>query len=186
MLTDGEIIDLFFERSEEAIFELSAKYDKICVKVAYNILGNKEDTEECVNDAYLGVWNTIPPTRPDPLLSFLLKIVRNISINRIHFKSRQKRSKVFEECLHELERQTPSTISVEDQYDASQITVYINEFLENVEKTNQMLFVRRYWYFDSYEELSEITGLSEGAIRTRLSRMREKLREFMLSKGVMI
>lgn len=79
-MEDEEIMDLFFARSEQAIRELDTKYEKICHKLSYNILNNRRDAEECVNDAYLGAWNAIPPARPDPLLAYLVKIVRNLSL----------------------------------------------------------------------------------------------------------
>jgi len=87
VLDDSKIIDLFFERSEQAIDELSVKYGSVCSSVAFNILNNRQDAEECVNDAYLGVWNTVPPQRPDPLLSYLCRIVRNLAVTSLSFQA---------------------------------------------------------------------------------------------------
>lgn len=83
-MDDSTIIELFFDRSEQAIRELDSKYGKVCHNLSYNILHSRQDAEECVNDAYLGAWNTIPPTRPNPLLAFLCRIVRNLSLMRYH------------------------------------------------------------------------------------------------------
>ena len=83
-MDDSKIIELFFERSEQAIDELSKKYGPLCKKIAFNILGNGLDSEECVNDAYLGIWNAIPPQKPDPLSTFVCKIVRNTAIKKYH------------------------------------------------------------------------------------------------------
>ena len=91
-MDDSKIIELFFERSEQAIIELSNKYGAICSKVADNILNNRLDSEECVNDAYLGVWNTIPPQRPNPLLSYVCRIVRNLALKKYHENTAQKRN----------------------------------------------------------------------------------------------
>ena len=97
-IQDGEIIKLFFERSEQAIRELETKYGNACLKLSYNILGNRQDAEECVNDAYLGVWNAIPPAKPDPLLSFVLKIVRNLSLKK-YWKNRAIKRDSAYTCL---------------------------------------------------------------------------------------
>lgn len=183
-MEDNRIVDLFFERSEMAITELSAKYGPICERVSFNILGNHEDTEECVNDAYLGVWNAIPPARPNPLLAFLLKLVRNISINRYQYIHAQKRAGNYQECLDEFDWCVSSDETPEDIYIASQLPLYIDEFLDTLSRTNRLIFVRRYWYMDSFTEIASVTGLREGTVRTRLSRQREQLRKFLLCKGV--
>ena len=103
MIEDEKIIDLFFNRSEKAIQELDIKYGKVCHKLSYNILNNKQDAEECVNDAYLGAWNAIPPTRPNPLLSYIVKIVRNISLKIYWRTEAAKRSGHYKIALGEIE-----------------------------------------------------------------------------------
>ena len=103
LVDDNQILELFFARSEQAIKELDSKYGKICHKVSYNILNDLQDAEECVNDAYLGAWNAIPPERPNPLLSFLCRIVRNQSIMRYHAKTAMKRNSTYDIALDELE-----------------------------------------------------------------------------------
>ena len=185
-MNDSKIIELFFERSEKAIFELSNKYGTICMRVAYNILENAEDSEECVNDSYLGVWNAIPPEKPNPLLAFVLKIVRNLSLNRVRYNSRQKRNSNLNECLNELEWHLPSVQNVDEEIDVKLTASYINDFLSTLDESNQMLFVRRYWYMDSYKDLAKQSGLKEGTIRARLSRTRESLRNFLNEKGVIV
>ena len=100
-MDDKEIIETLFARSERGIEELSRKYGRLCLKVAYNVLGNYEDAEECVSDAYNALWNCIPPQRPDLLLPFLLKIVRHVSLNRLRYNSRQKRNRALDDCLEE-------------------------------------------------------------------------------------
>lgn len=185
-MEDREIVDLFFQRSEKAITELAAKYGGISMNTAYNILGNREDAEECVNDSYLGVWNAVPPKKPDPLLAFLLKIVRNIAINRCKFNSRQKRHHSYDECIDELEYSLASRESVEQELEAAELTKYIENFLDTLNKTSRLLFIRRYWYVDSYEALAQLTGLRENAIRTQLSRIRSKLKKYLRERGVAI
>ena len=119
-LDDSKIIELFFERSEQAIIELSKKYGTICTKVACNILNNKQDAEECVNDAYLGVWNTIPPQRPDSFIGYVCRIVRNLAIKRYHFNTAVKRNSIYDVALDELEECISGKLSVEEQLEGKE------------------------------------------------------------------
>lgn len=183
-MEDKKIIELFFQRSENAIAELQTKYGAISNKTAYNILGNQQDAEECVNDSYLAVWNAVPPKSPNPLLAFLLKIVRNISINRCTYNARQKRNQQYWDCVDELDYCLASSETTESQIEAIELTNYIELFIDSLSKTNRLIFIRRYWYVDSYETLSKMTGLRENAIRTRLSRMRKDLAIFLQKRGV--
>lgn len=183
-MNDNDIIELFFARSEMAITELSKKYGKICMKTSYNILKNFEDSEECVNDAYLSIWNIIPPQKPNPLLAFLLRVVRNISLNRYDYNSRKKRNNTYDESLDEFAWCVSSKMTPEDELEKRIVVAAINEFLETLGETTQMLFVRRYWYMDSYDDLSKATGLRPGAIRTRLSRLRIQLKIFLEERGI--
>lgn len=183
-LDDKKIIELFFERSEEAIIELSAKYGPVCTKIAYNILNNMQDTEECVNDTYLGVWNTIPPTNPNPLLSYVCRIVRNLAVKKYHFNTAAKRNSTYDVALDELENCISSTNSVEDEMNAAEIAKLIDMFLESLDKENRILFVRRYWHSDSIDDLARLFGTSSHNVSVRLFRTREKLKKYLILKGV--
>ena len=183
-LDDRKIIELFYERSEQAIIELSNKYGSVCRKVADNILNNKQDVEECVNDAYLGAWNTIPPQNPNPLISYVCHIVRNIAIKKYHFNTAEKRNSIYDVALDELENCIPSVSSVEDEIDTMEISKHINMFLEILDKENRILFVRRYWYSDSIEDLAKLFCTSKHNVSVRLSRTREKLKKYLSRKGV--
>lgn len=185
-MQDNAIIDLFYERSEMAITELSSKYGQICLNTAENITQSREDAKECVNDAYLGVWNTIPPTRPASLLAYVLRIVRNISINRVKFNNAEKRGGRYQESLEELKDCLSSSDTPEKLYDAKELSLYIEQFLEGLSHTNRLLFVRRYWYLDSFEMLAVATGLGQGAVRTRLTRLRQQLKQFLMEKGIVL
>lgn len=185
-MDDSEIIDLFFERSEKAIVELSSKYGSIFMKVSMNVLNNRQDAEECVNDSYLGVWNAIPPEKPNPLLAFVCRIVRNISINRYKKNNTQTRKSNYNLCLDELENYVSAQNTVEDEYAESELTEYIEKFLDSLSKINRMVFVRRFWYMDSYEDIANASGLKEGAIRTRLSRIKSALKKYLEKKGVKV
>lgn len=183
-MEDSRIIELFWKRSQQGITELSAKYGSMCENIAINIVGNIEDAKECVNDAYLSLWNAIPPTKPKSLLAFLLKTVRNISINRAKHNNALKRTGNYQECADEFSNCVSNITSPEDTFMMDELNGYINEFLGKLNKSNRYLFVRRYYYMDSYPELSQKTGMKEGAVRTRLARIREKLKKYLEKKGV--
>ena len=185
-MQDDAMIELFFDRSENAIGELSVKFGRICMNTAENITQSREDAEECVNDAYLGVWNTIPPTRPTSLLAYVLRIVRNISINRLKQNKAGKRGGGYQESLEELQNHLCSSETPESLYDAKELTGYIEGFLGELSRTNRLLFIRRYWYLDSFENLSMATGLREGAVRTRLTRLRQQLKIYLIDQGVYV
>ena len=131
-MEDREIIELFLERSEQAIVELSDKYGALCLRTASHILNNRQDAEECVNDEYLAVWNTVPPQRPDPLLSYLMRIVRNIAIKKYHANTAEKRNSSYDLALSEIEESFPSRDSVEEEVEARDTARRINSFLKTL------------------------------------------------------
>ena len=184
VLDDSKIIDLFFERSEQAIDELSVKYGSVCSSVAFNILNNRQDAEECVNDAYVGVWNTVPPQRPDPLLSYLCRIVRNLAVKKYRANTAAKRNSFYDVALDELENCFPSSASVEQEVNAAETARIIDGFLGTLDRESRVLFVRRYWYCDSIEQLAELFSTSRHNVSVRLFRVRERLRKYLVKKGV--
>ena len=186
ILEDSEIIELFFERSEQAIVELSEKYGTVCARVANNILNDRSDAEECVNDAYLAAWDTIPPQRPAPLLSYVCRIVRNLAIKKYHSNTAAKRNSTYDVSLDELENCFPSSDSVEDEFDAKETARIIDDFLETLDEENRVMFVRRYWHAASLEELAELFHTSRHNISVRLHRTREKLKKHLIKEGVSI
>ena len=186
MIEDEKIIDLFFNRSEKAIQELDIKYGKVCHKLSYNILNNKQDAEECVNDAYLGAWNAIPPTRPNPLLSYIVKIVRNISLKIYWRKEAAKRSGHYKIALEEIEGYIADQKTVEDEIEARELARIIEEFLDTLTVENRVIFMRRYWFADSYKDIAEFMGLSEKNISVRLSRIREKMKQYLIEREVFV
>ena len=182
-MEDECIVDLFYARSEQAVTELSAKYGAICSRIAKNILNNALDAEECVNDAYLAAWNTIPPSRPHPLLTYVCRIVRNLSIMKYHRNTAAKRNSVYDAALEELEACIPSGASVEDELSAKELTCLIDRFLETLKREDRILFVRRYWYSDPIGEIAARMNLSENNVSVRLWRIREKLRQYLKKEG---
>lgn len=185
-MEDYTIIELFYARKEQAIVELASKYGGICTCVAKNILNDARDAEECVNDAYLGAWNTIPPQNPNPLLSYICRIVRNLAINRYHANSARKRNSIYDISLDELMGCFPASSYVEEEFSAIETAQFINQFLGTLDKENRMMFVSRYWYSDSIEDIAELFGISRHNVTMRLSRTREKLRKYLIKEGVFV
>lgn len=185
-MEDSKIIELFFARSEQAIVELSDKYGHILSIAANNILNNKSDSEECVNDAYLAVWNTVPPQKPDPLLSYVCRIVRNLAVKKYHFNTAQKRNSIYDTALDEISDCFPSDSSVEDEIEAGEIAKAIDSFLDSMDKQSRILFVRRYYYSDSIEELAKMFNKSRHNISVRLSRMRKGLKKHLIKEGLLL
>lgn len=185
-MDDKQIIDLLFERSETALEQISIKYGRLCYKLAGNILNNAEDCEECVNDAYLGVWNSIPPNRPDSLMAYICRIVRNISLKKFRYNTADKRNSNMEIAIDELEGTLSSSHDVEQQVEAKELTQLINRFLSQLKQTDRVVFMRRYYFSDSYEEIAERAGISEKNVSVKLTRLRNKLREFLTAQGYIV
>ncbi len=181
-MEDEQIIELFFARSEQAISELDGKYGKLCHQIARNILNNRLDAEECVNDAYLGTWNAIPPQRPNPLLAFVLKLVRNYSISRHRANSAAKRNSSYDLAMQEIESYLADPVTVEEQITAKELAHLIENFLDTLSKENRVIFIRRYWFSESYAEIAAQTGFTEKNVSVRLTRSRMKLREYLKKK----
>lgn len=185
-MEDEKIIELFFNRSEQAIKELDLKYGKVCHNVSYNILHSRQDAEECVNDAYLGTWNAIPPQRPNPLLTFLCKIVRNLSIMRHHANTALKRNNTYDVALEELEGCLASPVTVEMEIETDELTRIIDSFLETLSQENRVIFMRRYWFSDTYKQIAERVGITENNVSVRLTRIRKQMKQYLTEREVLI
>ena len=185
-MTDTEIIDLFFERSEQAIAALAQKHGAVVQRVAFNILGNRQDAEECVNDTWLGVWNSIPPQRPAPLRTYVCRIARNLATKRYHANTAGKRNSRYDLALEELAECIPDSAAVEDAVDAKELAAAINRFLDTLSYEDKFLFMRRYWYSDSLTDLAQMTNLSYQTVSVRLHRIKEKLRNQLLKEGLLV
>lgn len=177
-MEDQQIIRLFFERSEQAITELSRKYGALCFQIADNILDDPQDAEECVNDAWLGAWNSIPPQSPDPLRAYICRIVRNRSLKKLRTNSAMKRGSQFEVSLSELE-DCISGNSLDEQLAVNELSAQINAFLAALPKDDRVLFVKRYWFSESISELADAFGITENNVSVRLSRIRGKLHQYL-------
>ncbi len=182
-MDDSQIIHLFYKRSEQAIIAVEKKYQNILFSVSYNILNNRMDAEESVNDVYLAAWNTIPPQTPNPLLTYLIRIARNISIKRYHKNSAIKRNSYYDVALSELENSLSDIESVEEKYEVKELAEAINTFLDKIDQKNKRIFVRRYYFADSIEEIAQKFSLSENNVSVRLYRIRKKLKKYLEKEG---
>ncbi len=179
-MDDIRIIELFFERSEQALAETRTKYGRLCEKIAYSILSNGEDAEECVSSSYMKLWNAIPPKRPESLCGYLCKIVRNTALSA--FDRLRRRS--FEEQYDELSEIIPDNETVESRFDSRQIGEHINAFLGKQSKACRDVFISRYYFNMSISEIALGLGMSVNAVKTRLSRTRTGLKKFLQERGV--
>lgn len=184
-MDDRDIIALYFKRLESAITETAKKYGKYCFSISNNILRNRQDAEESVNDTYLQTWNSIPPTKPNCLSAYLAKIVRNISLNRIKASKTQKRgSGEYELAYDELAGIISSPQTVEDLIDEISLRDLINRWLETLSPEQRMVFVGRYWYFDSVTTISSKMDFSVSKTKMLLLRLRNELKQYLEREGV--
>ncbi len=183
MLEDTKIIELFFARAEQAIAELAAKYGSICRRIAKNILKNDLDAEECVNDTYLAAWNNIPPETPNPLNAYLFRIVRNISIAKYHANTSLKRNSYYDAALEELADCLACPETVEQEIAVNELARQIDCFLDSLDQKSRVMFVRRYWYADSITDIAGLFHMSQNHVSVRLSRIRNKLKDYLKKEG---
>ena len=186
-MNDSEIVNLYWKRSEQAVVETAKKYGKYCHTIAYNILENTEDSEECVNDTYLSAWRTIPPKKPSVLRTFLGRLTRNISIDLFRKKHADKRdSGNAYSLLDELSECVSGTDNVFDDLDAKEISGMISSFLGSIKETDRIIFVLRYWYGYPVDDISKKTGLSTNNVSVRLSRTRKALADHLRERGIIL
>ena len=184
-MDDLRIIEMYFERDEQAIKETDTKYGKLCHSIAYNILNNHEDSEECVNDTYIGVWNAIPPTRPNNFMAFVCRITRNLSLKRLENMTRQKRRPNPLVSLEELAEILPDE-SIADEYSDEDIGKKISSFLRNEKEDVRDVFIRKYYFFDSIGDIATRYGFTESKVKNMLYHTRNKLKEYLIKEGVEI
>lgn len=185
-MTDSQIINLFFQRSESALICVRETYGALCRSVARRILPDERDVEECLNDTCLKIWNAIPPERPDSLAAYLSRITRNLALDRYSYNNAEKRSTALTDAFEELEVCLPSSHSVETEAQANELKRFLNHFLETQKKQNRIYFVRRYWYGESISDIAQTFGVSEEKVKSSLFRTRNLLRTALEKEGVSI
>ena len=183
-MDDRTIIGLFENRCEQAIDSLAKKYGKLCLQVATNILGSREDALECVNDAYLALWNQIPPEKPIFLRAYLLKIARNIAYDRLDQRQAAKRDDAVTVCLHELEDCLPAGDDLDAILENKLIRQILNDYLYSLKERDRSLFIRRYFLMESCRTIGKDLGMTQSAVSTRLSRLRQKLKQQLVEEGI--
>ena len=183
-MDDQKIVDLYWERSEEAIAQTQKKYGKYCYHIAYTILYSNEDAEECVNDTYLRAWGAMPPAKPNRLSTFLGKITRNLALDRWEKNHAQKRGGAIELALDELSECLPDPeASPAEAVSSGELRQALNSFVAGLEETDRKLFVGRYFHSYSPRELADAYGMKENALNQRLYRIRERLRKHLSERG---
>lgn len=184
-MKDEQIIDLLFQRSEEGIHALETAYGRLSRTLAFNILNDHRDAEECVNDAWLGVWNAIPPARPAALCAYVCRIVRNLSLKRYRRDHAEKRSSAYALSMEELVGCLAAPERVEARLEIAELTRSIEEFLDSLTTENRVIFLQRYWFARSCAEIAALTGLREGTVTVRLTRLRQQLRIHLNERGML-
>lgn len=182
-MEDNEIIRLLWERSERALEGVSEKYGGLVRQIVANILVNQEDVAESMNDTWLGIWNAIPPARPQKLMPYICRIARNVSLKRHRENTAARRDFRARVPIDELEGCLPGP-SMEDIWSARELGRSINRFLETVEPENRVIFIKRYWFSDPITEIAIAMKMSENHISVRLFRMKKKLKQYLAKEGI--
>ena len=183
-MEEAGIVDLLWNRMETAIDVLSETFGKRLFRMAENILGSREDAQECVNDTYLALWNAIPPARPESLAAFVFRTGRSIALNQLRRNTAQKRGGGgYTLSLDELADCIFGGSLPEERWNTKLLGQTIDRFLDTVSRENRVIFLRRYWFGDSIKDLAVCTGLTESAVSVRLNRIRDKLKKYLITEG---
>lgn len=184
-LPDEQIIDLYFARNERAIKETDHKYGKYLFTIAYNIVQDTLDCEECLNDTYLDTWNRIPPTRPTIFHAFLSKIMRNIAVDKYRYNTAQKRvpSEMLV-SLEELDTCTPNEMSMDEELAIAELARMLNDYLKGLGDRERLLFVCRYYYADKISEIAKMLQAGARSVYRELAELREGLRRHLEKEGI--
>lgn len=183
-MEDHVIVRLYWERDEQAILATAEKYGGYCMAIARNIVGSREDAEECVNDTWWKAWCSMPPHKPDVLATFLGKITRNLSFNRYKHNMAEKRGGgELSAVLDELSEVVSGRNTLEQEVDFRQLLCAIDSFLDSLSPEKRSIFLCRYWYTDSVSEIAARHGMREGAVSMKLNRLRRNLRVYLLERG---
>ena len=184
-MDDKKIVDLYWERSETAITKTAEKYGRYCHYIAFNILHNDEDSEECVNDTYLNAWNSMPPHRPSVLKAFLGKLTRNPSLNKYKQLTAEKRANgQIPLIIDELHECLPAIENTESIIDDIVLTNVLNRFLTSLSAEQRKIFMRRYWYMSPVKETATDYRMSESKVKMTLLRSRNELKHLLEKEGI--
>lgn len=182
-MDDNQIIDMLFQRDENAIRAIDEKYGARLNALAANILQSREDGLECVNDAYMRVWKNIPPAKPEHLFAYVASVARNIAIDLIRKNNAGKRQARIVELTKELEECIGDS-GLQTHLDKEDVGDMLSDFLNSIDENKRIIFLRRYWYSDSIKDISERMQMSESAVKVSLHRTRKELRKYLESEGL--
>ena len=180
-MEDAQIIALFFQRSEQALRALQEKYSGLCRSIVSKILPDARDVDECISDTYLRVWRSIPPQHPDRLDSYIARVARNAALDRHDYNRANLRNSALTLAYEELEYALPSR---DEAVDAMAFRTFLNQFLRSQKKDARIMFIRRYWYGDSVQQIAAAFGCGEEKVKSSLFRTRNKLRNAMIKEGI--
>jgi RNA polymerase sigma factor (sigma-70 family) len=184
ILEDSNIIDMLFRRDESALMEARRKYETYCRSIAHSILDNPEDEEECLNDLWLRVWNSIPPQHPQNLMAYLGKIARNLSLDKYRENHRQKRGGgAFELALEEMDFVISELNTVDGEYEYKELSAIIDSFIRTLPAGEHRIFVHRYWYFRDISQIAKIEQLKPQRVTHILFKIRKALRNYLKKEG---
>ncbi len=185
-MEDNTIIQLFFNRSEQAIIAVEDQYGAYCRSILRNILVDPEEQEECMNDVLMKLWNQIPPHRPDCLRAFIGAVARNLALDRYRASRAEKRgSGMAEIALSEL-GECAARETVEDALEEHRLVELLNSFLARLPRESRVIFVKRYWYLSPVRQIAEETGCTEGKVKMSLHRTRKQLRQFLEKEDIAV
>ena len=183
-MTDEKLIEMFWNRDEGAIAAATEKYRAFCHSIVSNLLARQEDREECINDAFLALWNKIPPERPKSLSAFLAKIVRTLALERSRKENAWKRGGRVQTVGEEFLQGVTDGRTLADDYESSRAGEIINEFLDSQPKADRKIFILRYWFDEDILVIARKTGFSDTKIKSLLKRLRDRLREKLIKEGI--
>ncbi|HIZ38576.1 MAG TPA: RNA polymerase sigma factor [Candidatus Anaerobutyricum stercoris] len=182
-MEDKDIIALYWERSERAIEETDIKYGKLCRSISMGIVDDRRDSEEVINDSWLAVWNTLPPQWPKLFKAYVCRIVKNLSLKRFTHNHALKRKCVYEQSLEELNDCAGHGAAIDDAVMKEELVKTVSRFLGDLSDNNRDIFLERYWFASSLEEIAERHDISKKTTSMRLSRIREQLKKYLRKEG---
>lgn len=180
-MDDSKITELLFENNEHGLSEVQKKYGTLIGRICGSILRSRTDAEDCANDTLQAVWDGIPPAKPDNLAGFICKIARRIAISRVRYNTASVRNS---DLLDELDECVVSGYSVEDEAERAELSDVLNEWLGTLPEKQRLLFVKRYYYFESVKEAAKECKMSESAAGTSLQRLRQSLKGYLIERGM--
>lgn len=186
-MEDFQIVELFLQREEEALSQTKTKYGKRLRSLAFGMVQDLQTAEECENDTYLQAWNAIPPHEPKTYLyPFLARITRHIALDHCRRNNTQKRSAQIIQLSTELEQCIPASGNTEFQMEQERVQAVLNDFLRGLKSIQRKVFLRRYWYLESIEEIAQYFGFTQSKVKSMLYRIRNKLRNNLEKEGLSI